>query len=112
VRLVVWPDSREFPVPEMEAKGRKTHIWEVNRFPVAIDVPRDFRCWVANANCELPAPLASLNSSSENALAREGSLFVPEHESVLDSRTPVRTILSYHLGKYFRRYAQLLVRQR
>jgi hypothetical protein len=70
VHLDAWPGSREFPVPEMEAKGRKAHIGEVSRSPVAIDVPRNFRCW-AQTRIVCPGAPASFNSFSENALARK-----------------------------------------
>ncbi len=71
VHLDAWPGSREFPAPEMEAKGRRAHIGDVSRPSVAIDVPEFPLLWGQHQLRASGAPV-SFNSSSENALAREG----------------------------------------
>ncbi len=94
-----WPDSREFPAPEMEAKARQAHIGDVSRPSVAIDVPEFPLLW-GQHQLRASGGLASFNSSSENALGREALCPCPNAHSAVDSSAPVRTILSYHPGEY------------
>ena len=66
----VWPGSREFPAPEMEAKeSASTHLGSVVRFSKwrALLFPRLH----ANTNYYIFAARANFASSSENALARK-----------------------------------------
>ena len=75
------------------------HTFGVSHPPVAIDVPRNFRCCARTQLCAFSArPRVSIPPLKMRSPRR--SLSALERESALDSRTPVRTILSYHLGKY------------
>jgi hypothetical protein len=97
------PDSREFPAREMGAKGSASTHWGRSSTCSNRRTYRNFRCCVRTRSVRLrslPRAPTSFNSSSENVLAREISLRTRERESVLDSRTPVRTILSCYPGKY------------
>ncbi len=75
VRPGAWPDSREFPAPEKEAKALASTHFGVSRPRVAIDVPRNFHCCVRTRIVRLRSPPSCFNSSSENALAPRRPLF-------------------------------------
>ena len=96
-----WPDNREFLEREKGVgSSASTHLGSVVRFSKrrALLFPRLH----ANTNYYIFAARANFASSSENALAPRRSPSALERESALDLRTPVRTILSYHLARYFR----------
>jgi hypothetical protein len=106
----VGRDSREFLEQEKEVGSpASTHLGSVVCFSkrCALLLPR----LDANTNYYFFAARANFASSSENALGPRRSLSAPDRESALDSRIPERTILSYHLGKYFRPDVRLLFAQ-
>lgn len=71
----------------------------VSRPSVAIDVPK-FPLLRGQHQLRASGAVASFNSSSENAFDREALGPCPNAHSALDSKAPVRTILSYHPGEY------------
>lgn len=96
-----WPDNREFPEREKEVEGlASTHSGSVVRFSKRCALL--FPPLHANTNYRIFAARANFASSSENAFASRSLCPCVNAHSALDSRTSVRTILSYHLAKYFR----------